>query len=976
MRIAGLYLLLVLLNYTTLFANTKKGKPLPEEYLEKALECIQLNKTDSCAYYQKQALELYRTQDDLLNWIETNKQIGRAYRNARQQEKALESFKRATLEQLFRQPKSEEEWKVLGWNYVNLGYTYGWKLALDNDAIPYYEQAKTIFSDQLHTADILVGQFVFRDLGNIYSRTGDYSAAEIMLSKFKDICIEYKAYSKAAEAYSDLGLMYKESDNYKKAIQTFKEGLKLPMLEPRSLGLLHVNLMKTHIAQKRYSLALQHAQKAQANFNQVIKTDEDKNLAKAWLASTIIEMGNIFTAQEKYETAENHLKQAKKIFDTIYPGTQRQDFGILYDYFGNLYCNWGKYDLALSYYQKALQCILPNFNYTSEFDNPNPEHYYANISIIESLSGKAKTLSERFQYSKELRDLEVALECHEQIFKIEQLLRSSYRYQSSKLSRLEESRSRSEKSIAIALELWKQTGNINFKRKAFSLAERSKSVLLLEVFLKTDANAIAGIPEALLNKEKTLQREIANTEKTLFNTIEQGGKEDLVKNLEEQLLRQRQEYTIWINELEQRYPQYYNLKYNLETSSISSIQQLLAKEDRTLIEYFVGDSMIYTFVISSDRFEILEQEKAFPLEDWVIEFRNSIEQFQAVDANRSELCTQYTDKAFRLYTKLIEPVEQLKVPSNWTIIPSGLLGLLPFDALLTQTPEYTCVFNNYPYLVYDHSISYGYSATLQVALAHRPKYGNSFVGFGPNFDGGEGFSPLKFNKTTIESIITTIGGSPYFDDAATLEQFQAIANQYGIIQLATHAQANTNKGNFSFIVFSDGKGGYDSLFVNDLYLIELGAEMVVLSACETGLGTLHNGEGIISLARGFLHAGAKSVLTTLWSINDESNKMLMADYYTFLKEGESKDKALQQAKITQLKKADQLYAHPVYWAAFAPVGDMRPIFRDFTLFYLIGLLALIATIFSFFRRKNKEGTERDSVIRKLIRQKPWAKVGL
>ena len=912
MKTIELYLLLSLATIVSLKAQNTQDSLQAVSYRTAALEALEQGQKDSCAYYKEAALQLFRANNDLLNWINTHRTIGRSFRSADAPHEALSCFHAAEQEQLWRSPIKEEEWKELGWLYVNLGYTYGWTLAQDNTALPYYEKAKEILYQNLGFADPLVGQYVLRELGNIYSRLGDYSAAEIVLTKFKDISIAHQQFSTAAEAYSDLGLMHKNGENYEKAITAFEAGLKLPGLRPQSIGLLNVNLMKTYMTRDSFSLALRHAWKAKKNFEQSIR-NEDHALSKLWLGSTIVEIGNIYTELGAFEKAETYLEEALEFFHPIDQSQQTREFGLLMGHFGNLYNKWQKYDLALDYHQRALKSVLPKFDYQSELDNPDPVHFYAETQIIEYLKDKASTLASRYEKTQAIADLEVALECHEQIFKAEQLLRRSYHYQSSKLFQLEESRAKSERSIAIALELWKRTGQHSYKEKAFEFAERSKSILLLQVFLKANATSIAGIPSALMQREKELQQDITLAEKNVFKAREKGMEIEKIKELENELFTVRKNYSNWIFELEDQYPQYYNLKYNYNTSSIAEIQQLIRKEDQAMIEYFVGDSSIYTFVITPDRFEILEQAKDFPLEEWVLSLKASIEQFQFSGVDRAALCAEYSQIAHNLYRKLIAPAEEVGLPTRLNIIPSGVMGLLPFDALLSRAPEQACHFESYPYLVYDYSISYGYSATLQVALTQRDGYGNSFAGFAPTFEGTGSFSPLLFNTETLKSIHAMIDGDVFLGTAATLENFKAVANKYSIIQFATHAKANTAAGAFSFIIFSDGQSGYDSLFVADLYVLDLAAEMVVLSACETAVGQMHKGEGMISLARGFLQSGAKSVLTTLWRINDESNKLLMQDFYAFLKQGYSKDESLQQAKIKQISMADPLYAHPVYW---------------------------------------------------------------
>ena len=100
--------------------------------------------------------------------------------------------------------------------------------------------------------------------------------------------------------------------------------------------------------------------------------------------------------------------------------------------------------------------------------------------------------------------------------------------------------------------------------------------------------------------------------------------------------------------------------------------------------------------------------------------------------------------------------------------------------------------------------------------------------------------------------------------------------------------------------------------------------MVVLSACETGVGKWQSGEGIVSLARGFAYAGAKSIITSLWSANDRSTAQVMENFYTNLKAGLSKKEALRQAKLEFLSsQKDPLNTHPFYWATFVPIGDLE-----------------------------------------------------
>ena len=238
-----------------------------------------------------------------------------------------------------------------------------------------------------------------------------------------------------------------------------------------------------------------------------------------------------------------------------------------------------------------------------------------------------------------------------------------------------------------------------------------------------------------------------------------------------------------------------------------------------------------------------------------------------------------------------------------TVIPDGALGYLPFDALLKQQPQEARNFKDFDYLLRYHSISYCYSATLlQEMIDLRYEDTEKKLGaFAPLFPPGNGcdLSTLEFNQTEAQRIGELIEGDLYLAEAANEQTFVEAASNYEILHLATHGEANDEAGAYSYLAFTCLEDSVENelLYAKELYNLRLKAKMVVLSACQTGIGELQKGEGIISLARGFSYAGAKSVVTTLWSINDKNAEQLMTLFYRELTKGVDKDIALQQAKL-------------------------------------------------------------------------------
>jgi CHAT domain-containing protein len=269
------------------------------------------------------------------------------------------------------------------------------------------------------------------------------------------------------------------------------------------------------------------------------------------------------------------------------------------------------------------------------------------------------------------------------------------------------------------------------------------------------------------------------------------------------------------------------------------------------------------------------------------------------------------------------------------IIPAGAMCDMPFESLLEELPSDPERFKTHAYLIKQHSINYAYSATLLKEMSeHEVAVGTeTYLGFAPSF--GEGASsvirgkkyslaPLTYNSVEVKNIQKLLGeGQIYEGEAATEDQFKKLAGNYSIIHFATHGLANNQDPDYSLLAFTEIKDEQENefLYVSDMYNMELNAELVVLSACETALGKNFRGEGIMSLARGFSYAGAKSIFTTLWSVNDQATFQIVERFYKNLQDGLKKDEALQQAKLDFIENGSDLTAHPFLWSPYIMIGD-------------------------------------------------------
>ncbi len=906
------------------------GRISGAQYLELAAAACRQQHADSLSYFLSQAKERYLQKDSLIAWINGIKDISRIYRDELQEpEQALTTLQMGTLEKLWRSPKQQEEWEAIGWLAVNLGYTYKYGTEQYLPASKYYQLAKGILVDQLGQENLEIGIYVFQEWGNLKTMMGDFEMAEVLLDQFLSLALAAEETNIAAEAYNDQGVQFisrwditKDKSALEKAISYLENGLSLSNIHDFPRGLLHGNLVKCYMELQDRKRVLRHATSA----NNAIQRFYDQSgyrglrLDQAKIQQNL---GDFFLQSKTVSDAILQYEKAEQLYLEVYPSAKHRELARTYSAHASALREQQNWEQALNLHQKALRAIVGDFETETRLGNPSLDQIRAERVIGEVLLAKARTLQAKFQQEKTLDDLRLALECHDLLYEVEWRIRASYLYEASKLEHISKQQQITEEGIDMAYIIWQKTQEQKYLDLAFQLAERNKSILLLEAVRKAESNQSINQKTERQQAEFRLQKGIAELEKEIFAAEENSAPDSLLRQLKISLLDKKQAYQTWIDGLGAA-KQEIRTGIRVERQTLAHHQALLTSNQH-IVEYFVGDRSIYVFVLSADQKSCFKLPKDFPLEEWVQQFRQSIEGFQMDEQSLQELCSTYSHLGNHLYKRLFEPIQsQLGVEQQLLLIPNGILNYLPFEALLTAA-ESSCQFSNYPYLIRDYEIAYAYSAALYQELLERPQADGPFLGVAPSFDGHDEFGELYRNAESIQTAQRYFDGTVFPSDQATIAQFIALAPKHQIIHLATHAKANTQAGEFSFIVFADGKGGYDSLYTRDLYLLALDAELVLLSACETAVGQLHQGEGIISLARGFLHAGAKSVVTTLWQINDEADYKLTELLYKEFRKGKRKSEALRAAKLEHIQSSDNMNAHPVYWAAYLSVGNQRPL---------------------------------------------------
>jgi CHAT domain-containing protein len=214
--------------------------------------------------------------------------------------------------------------------------------------------------------------------------------------------------------------------------------------------------------------------------------------------------------------------------------------------------------------------------------------------------------------------------------------------------------------------------------------------------------------------------------------------------------------------------------------------------------------------------------------------------------------------------------------------------------------------------------------------------------------------PYALEEAVFVNKLTS--GNLFKNELATESAFRAEAGKFDVIHLAMHTVLNEKDPMKSGMIFTKVDDSDEEIYLTtyDIYGIPLKAKMVVLSSCYTGAGVLSAGEGVLSLARGFIFAGGKSVIMSLWEVNDKSGTDIIKSFYINLKAGRSKSSSLRKARMEFLKNADMLRSHPYFWSTLVIYGDDSPLYYKLSykiIVAFIPFILILAFIYYFIKRR-------------------------
>ena len=690
-----------------------------------------------------------------------------------------------------------------------------------------YEKAESYFEKALSTNLAALGENHpevaddYHEIGRVLKERGAFDRA---LEYYKRaLNIRSKIYGennpRLSSSYESIGTAWKHKNNYQKAQIFYEKALKIKRdfygeSSPR-LASSYDNVAGAWLGMGNYSEALNFYNKALRIKSSFYKTDHPS------IASSYHNMGLVHSKWGNYSQALEYYQKALNIKLKLL-GQKHPGVASTYTVLGNTLAKQGNYSMAVNYYNKSELALNYDAGRPDYFEKVSDPLELQNTLIEKSFCYYSMN-DNNFgdSYRDSLKESYIILMALDDYIRKELISSSGKPFYSNESTRVFEG------LIGNILENRKREDLVS----SLQIAEKYKGRVLSEKIRDESLSTSFGIPDSLREHEYDLNVDIALYDKKKFKERYESKvpNDSLITAYENKLFTLRNERDRLQDIFKEHYTNYYNARYSQQVISLAGIQDSLLKTNQALLEYFIGDSSVFTFTILPDTFYVNRIKKDFPLNSWVKDILKGIYSPFTQESDTSETEYSFQQAASSIYEKIFHHVD-LILPEGTEIIlvPDGILGYIPFDILLTDSA------NSESYLLKDHQISYAYSATLQAEMEkmeHEHQAQKKILAFAPSFDHAKTtgdtnvlasrfievnnsrnwLGPLNYNDDEVRSISQMLPTDVFMDSTATKDQFIQNASNYSIIHLSTHGKANDKMGDYSFLAFYDPQDSSETL---------------------------------------------------------------------------------------------------------------------------------------------------------------------
>lgn len=701
-----------------------------------------------------------------------------------------------------------------------------------------------------------------------------------------------------AASLNNLGLILLSQDP-KKAYENYQSALRiyegLYYFEHPKLAVSYTNLGVCNLALNRLDSALSNFETARSIWSQIYP-DGHPNLALVIrnMAKTHEKGGDNTAALEYYQESLKIYKQAQ--------GDRHPDLASTYNDLASLYLKDNQFEVGLSVLDSALMSNVMSIQLEER-------SYYNSLVALYSLSLKAQALEAQYlQETLRIADLKAALNIIDQSHEIIQQVRRNALAEVDKLKINSLALDIYETGIRVAVTVGDNSFNgKSYYERAFYFAEQSKSTILQGLIAESKAKKFAGIPDYLLLEEADYKSNITSIKQRLA----QKPEVDMEKILQTRLYEYESKLQDLINRMEKEFPTYYDLKYNENVPSVENLRSKLGKS-AALLSYFIADKTqdLYLFILTEKTFRVRISTLPTDFDKTLRGFSNSLVYNSA---------KAFNETSRKLHKVLFPPLPA--TIKEVILVPHQRLSTIPFETLLTKANKNADYTKN-KYLIDKYAISYSFSYNfLNDHQDGKPEDTNILLFAPVSFIGNTGWAPLPGTMRESQTIAGLFGNraTTLLRDSANEGSLKKLnMNDYNLLHFATHGEVDEDHPELSRIILRSSEGEDGSLYTDEIYNLSLNTELVVLSACQTGLGKISRGEGLLGLSRALIYSGARNIVVSFWSVSDQSTADLMYNFYGNILSKNGLSESLQRSKIRI--KSDPKYSAPYYWAPFVLNG--------------------------------------------------------
>ncbi len=794
----------------------------------------------------------------------------------------------------------------------------------------------------------------YGNLGAIYSATGDHQEALENFERAMELQHEFGDYEDEAKTLANIARVYMDLSTFDQAWSYFQQSLELRQEIGDREG--EVDVLNG-MGVINYDIG--DMDQALQNYQDALDLSREIGYREGEMDS-LQNIGTIYEANADYENAIATYEAALEANERI--GDDRARSSLL-NFLGLSYFKLGDLQSAENYYNQALRAArstgdrgieafiltnLASLEVSSGSLDEALDHYFEALQLDREdnfRSGESTTLFLIGWLYEEKGDDDNAIDYYLASIEIREALRESIKLESFKSAVASEDADVYRRAIQLLIKLGRF-------EEAFDLTERSRARTFLDQMGNTIPDLRQGADAEFLAREEQLLNEITALENDMINgsTPFTGQRSDpSTEVFKARLAEKRQEYLDLLSEIQLANPKLASL-VTISTLDVPSIQAVLDR-DVTLLSYYVMEDSVVVFLVSNTAFEFVELPVSAE------SLQQAVENFRTLGL--ANLNNTHPLSLVELYEGLITPLLPQLNAVKIGIIPHQWLHFVPFAAL-SDGEEYL----GEQYVLFEIPAA----STLQfLGTSEIGQVANPLILGNPLTDNPD-LADLEYAAQEANLVAELFDVEALTGAAASEAALQSQVGNANILHLAAHGSYDPTSPQFSRLWLAPEGETDGRLNVFEVYGLDLSqTDLVVLSACQTNLGELSAGDEIVGLNRAFLY-GTPTVVSSLWSVDDEATGVLMQAFYENLIAGMGKAEALQLAQIELRNDADHpQWTHPYYWAAFVLSGDpgaeagylLKPaVGAELTRFVpvVIGILVFGVIVFFFLRGRRHDST--------------------